>query len=106
MARQCGERVSPNPDRKLTSREKNNPLENYSSLMDRSEIYPTVCVAVLVVSMQLHHSLLQLPSLIGSETEIADIVQCMLVVIIVAELSLDRVGAQEGVGDKRARQPT
>lgn len=55
---------------------------------------------VLVVSMELHHPLLQLASLIGGKAKIADIVGAMVVLVIVAQLGLNGVGAQEGVSDE------
>lgn len=54
--------------------------------------------------MELHHPLLQLASLIGGKAEIADVVGAVVVVVVVPQLSLNAVGAQEGVSDKRARQ--
>lgn len=52
--------------------------------------------------MQLHHSLLQLAGLVGGEVEVVDVVGAVLFGLVVSELSLDGVGAQKGVGDKRA----
>lgn len=54
--------------------------------------------------MELHHPLLQLASLIGGKAEINDIVGAMVLVVIVPQLSLNSVGAQEGMSDERARQ--
>lgn len=54
--------------------------------------------------MQLHHPLLQLTRLVGSEAEVADVVGAVLLGLVVTQLSLDGVGAQQGVGDKRAGQ--
>lgn len=56
--------------------------------------------------MELHHPLLQLAGLIRREAELADVVGAVVVVVVVPQLGLDGVGAQEGVGDERARQPT
>lgn len=56
--------------------------------------------------MELHHPLLQLASLIGSEAEIADVVGAVVVLVVVAQLGLNAVGAEEGVSDEGARQPT
>lgn len=56
--------------------------------------------------MELHHPLLQLASLIGGEAEIADVVGAVVVVVVVPQLRLNAVGAQEGVSDERARQST
>lgn len=54
--------------------------------------------------MQLHHSLLQLPRLVGGEAEVTDVVGAVLLGLVVAELGLDGVGAQQGVGDEGAGQ--
>lgn len=56
--------------------------------------------------MEFHHPLLQLTSLIGGKAEIADVVRAVVVVVIVPQLRLNSVGAQEGVSDERARQST
>lgn len=56
--------------------------------------------------MKLHHPLLQLASLIGCKAEIADIVGAVVFLVVVSQLCLNGVGAQEGVSDERARQPT
>lgn len=56
--------------------------------------------------MQLHHPLLQLSRLIGRKAEIADVVGTVLVVVVVAELGLDGVGAQQSVRDEGARKPS
>lgn len=70
----------------------------------KSFIYTTDCL-VLVVSMELHHPVLQLTCLIGSKAEIADVVRAVVVLVVVSQLGLNGVGAQEGVSDERARQP-
>lgn len=54
--------------------------------------------------MKLHHPLLQFASLIGGETDITDIVGAMVLMVVVPQLSLNSVGAQEGMSDERARQ--
>lgn len=54
--------------------------------------------------MKLHHPLLQLASLIGGEAEIIDIVWAVVVLVVVSQLSLNGVGAQQGMSDERARQ--
>lgn len=59
---------------------------------------------VLVVSMKLHHPLLQLSRLIGGKTEIADIVDAVLVVVVIPELGLNGVRAQQSVRDEGARK--
>lgn len=59
---------------------------------------------VLVVSMQLHHPLLQLTRLIGGKAEVADVVGAMVIMVVVAQLSLDGIGAQKGMCDERAWQ--
>lgn len=56
--------------------------------------------------VQLHHSLLQLTCLVGRKTEVTDVVWAMFLRFIVSQFSLDSVGAQKGVGDKRAGQTT
>lgn len=53
--------------------------------------------------MQLHHPLLQLPRLVGGEAKVANIVGAMVVVVVVAELCLHAVGAQQGLCDEGAR---
>lgn len=55
--------------------------------------------------MQLHDPLLQLSGLVRGEAELADIVAHMLLGIIVAQLSLHSVGAQQGMRDEGAGQP-
>ena len=50
--------------------------------------------------VKFHHSLLQLPCLVGGKAEIANIIWAMFLRLIVTQLSLDRVGAQKSVGDK------
>lgn len=55
--------------------------------------------------MQLHDPLLQLPGLVGGESEVTDVIAAMVVVVIVTELGLDGVGAHEGVSDEGAGQP-
>lgn len=54
--------------------------------------------------MQLHHSLLQLPRLVGGEAEVTHVVGAVLLGLVVAELGLHGVGAQQGVGDEGAGQ--
>ena len=54
--------------------------------------------------MQLHHSLLQLTCLVWREAEVVDVVGAVLLGLVVPQFGLDSVGAQEGVGDKRAGQ--
>lgn len=56
--------------------------------------------------VQLHHSLLQLACLVGRKAEVADVVGAMFLGLVVSQFSLDSVGAQKGVGDKRAGQTT
>ncbi len=56
--------------------------------------------------VQLHHSLLQLAGLVGRKAEVADVVGAMFLGLVVSQFSLDGVGAQKGVGDKRAGQTT
>lgn len=55
--------------------------------------------------VQLHHLLLHLPGLRGGELEVADVVEAVLVGVVVAQLRLQGVGAQQGVGDEGAGQP-
>lgn len=54
--------------------------------------------------VQLHHPLLQLTGLVGGKAEVADIVGAMFLRLVVSQFSLDSVGTQKGVGDKRAGQ--
>lgn len=56
--------------------------------------------------MELHHPLLQLASLIGGKAEIADVVGAVVVMVVVPQLGLNSIGAQEGVSDKWAWQST
>lgn len=56
--------------------------------------------------MQLHHSLLQLPCLVGCKAELVDVVGAVFVCLVVSQFSLDSVGAQKGMGDERAGQAT
>ncbi|MEQ2175282.1 hypothetical protein GOODEAATRI_016542, partial [Goodea atripinnis] len=49
-------------------------------------------------SVELHHPLLQLASLIGSEAEVTDVIGAVVIQVIVSQLGLNGVGAQEGVG--------
>lgn len=53
-----------------------------------------------VVTVQLHHSLLQLTCLVGCKAEVVDVVWAMFLWLVVSQLGLDSVGAQKGVGDK------
>lgn len=55
--------------------------------------------------MQLHDPLLQLPGLVGGKAELADIVAHVLLSVIVAQLSLHGVGAQQSMCDEGAGQP-
>lgn len=50
--------------------------------------------------MELHHPFFQLTSLIGSKAEIADIVGAMVIMVVVPQLCLNSIRAQEGVSDK------
>lgn len=59
-----------------------------------------------VALVQLDHFILQLFRVIRREAELADIVAAILIGIVVAELRLHGVGAQQGQRDERARQPT
>lgn len=54
--------------------------------------------------MKLHHPLLQLSRLIGGEAKIADVVGAVVVVVVIPELGLNGVGAQESVRDEGARK--
>lgn len=47
--------------------------------------------SLLVVVVQFHHPLLQLPCLVGGEAEVAHIVGAVVVVVIVTQLSLHAV---------------
>lgn len=57
-----------------------------------------------VCLVQLHDPFFQLPGLVRGEAELADIVAHMLLGVIVAQLSLHGVGAQQGVRDEGAGQ--
>lgn len=57
-----------------------------------------------VCLVQLHDPLLQLPGLVWGEAELTDIVAHVLLSVIVTQLSLHGIGAQQGVRDKGARQ--
>ena len=57
-----------------------------------------------VCLVQLHDPFFQLPSLVRGEAELADVVAHVLLRIVVAQLSLHGVGAQQGVRDERAGQ--
>lgn len=50
--------------------------------------------------MELHHPLLQLASLIGGKAEIADVVGAVVLVVVVPQLGLNSVRAQEGMSYK------
>lgn len=65
---------------------------------------PNLCCSSPVVTVQLHHSLLQLAGLVGRKVEVVDVVGAVFFRLVVAELSLNGVGAQKGVGDKRTRK--
>lgn len=56
--------------------------------------------------MQLHHSLLQLTCLVWCKAEVIDVVRPVLLRLEVSQLSLDSVGAEEGVCYKGAGQTT
>lgn len=56
--------------------------------------------------MELHHPFFQFTSLIGSKAEIADIVGAMVIMVVVPQLCLNSIRAQEGMSDKWARQST
>lgn len=55
--------------------------------------------------VQLHDPLLQLSGLVRGEAELTDVVAHMLLGIVVAQLGLHGVGAQQGVRDEGAGQP-
>lgn len=59
-----------------------------------------------VALVQLDHFVLQLLRVVWREAELADVVAAVLVRVVVAELRLHGVGAQQGQGDERAGQPT
>lgn len=62
------------------------------------EVLSPVCL------VQLHDPFFQLPSLVRGEAELTDIVAHVLLGIVVAQLSLHGVGAQQGVRDEGAGQ--
>lgn len=66
----------------------------------------TDALCLPVAFVQLDHFILQLFRVIWREAELADVVAAVLVGVVVAELRLDGVGAQQGQRDERAGQPT
>lgn len=54
--------------------------------------------------VQLHDALLQLPCLVGGEAQLAHVVAHVFLSVVVTQLGLHGVGAQQGVGDKGAGQ--
>lgn len=54
--------------------------------------------------VQLHDALLQLPRLVGGEAQLTHVVAHVLLGVMVTQLGLDGVGAQQGVGDEGAGQ--
>lgn len=56
--------------------------------------------------VQLDHFVLQLLGVVWREAELADVVAAVLIRVVVAELRLHSVGAQQGQRDERAGQPT
>lgn len=66
-----------------------------------SAAVPNLSCSSPVVTVQLHHSLLQLAGLVGRKVEVVDIVGAVFFRLVVSNLSLNGVGAQKGVGDKR-----
>lgn len=63
-----------------------------------------LCLPVALV--QLDHFVLQLFSVVWRKAEFADVVAAVLIWVVVAELRLHGVGAQQGQRDERAGQPT
>lgn len=61
---------------------------------------------LLVVAVQLHYPLLQLPCLVGGEAKVAYIVGTVIIMVVVAKLSLHTVGAKQGVCDEGAGKPS
>lgn len=67
---------------------------------------PAGCQAHLPVCLvQLHDPLLQLPGLVRGEAELTDIVAHVFLCIVVTQLSLHSIGAQQGMRDEGAGQP-
>ncbi len=58
----------------------------------------------LVAAVQLQHFLLQLFGLVRGQTQVADVTGPLQLSIIVAQLRLNRVGAQHRVSGERTRQ--
>ena len=55
-----------------------------------------------VVTVKLHHSLLQLTCLVGGKSEVVNVVGAVFLGLVVSQFGLDSVGAQKSVGDKWA----
>lgn len=55
-----------------------------------------------VGAMELHHPLLQLTGLIRGEAEVADVVGPVFLRVVVSQLGLNGVGAQQSVSDEWA----
>lgn len=93
-------------DRKILS----TPLQNLTS-PDAPRWYlkqagaHTDVLSLPVALVQLNHFVLQLFSVVGREAELADVVAAVLVGVVVAELRLHGVGAQQGQRDEGAGQP-
>lgn len=64
------------------------------------------CYDSLVGLVELHDLLLQFFGLVGGEAQLADVVAGQLLWVVVSQLRLSRVGAQNGVGGKGAGKTT
>lgn len=64
------------------------------------------CDDSLVRLVELHDLLLQFFGLVGGEAQLADVVACQFLWVVVSQLRLRRVGAQHGVGGKGAGKTT
>lgn len=64
------------------------------------------CYDSLVRLVELHDLLFQFFGLVGGEAQLADVVASQLLWVVVSQLRLCRVGAQNSVGGKRARKTT
>lgn len=64
------------------------------------------CYDSLVGLVELHDLLLQFFGLVGGEAQLTDVVAGQLLWVVVSQLRLSRVGAQNGVGGKGAGKTT
>lgn len=102
--------LSKDTERSLAQKIFSTPLQNLTSpdaprwyLKQARAHTGALCLPVALV--QLDHFVLQLFRVVWCEAELADVVAAVLVGVVVAELRLHGVGAQQGQSDKRAGQP-